>query len=171
MTRGVKAKEMCRTGLAPVREMVAHLYQTGCGVPFGYFSMQAIKPESIEQVFHRKSGRSIQLEDMLPIEPGRPLDLHVSGIGIKKGISRRQTKYYGMILLNKLFDTLIELGKQGVDIHKIWVKASTVAGIKLCRDLGFTELGYINNEQIGFVLDLEKSDLSAIKRYQKIRKE
>jgi hypothetical protein len=139
------------------------------GVAIGYFSMQAIKPESIEQVFNRKNGRSIQLEDMLPIEPGRPLDIHVSGIGIKKGISRHQTKYYGMILLNKLFDTLIDLGQQGVDIHKIWAKSSTVAGIKLCRDLGFTELGYINDEQIGFVLDLEQSGLPAIKHYQKIR--
>lgn len=138
------------------------------GVAVGYFSMQAIKPESIKQVFHLKSGRSIQLEDMLPIEPGQPLDIHVSGIGIKKGISRQQTKYYGMVLLNKLFDTLIDLGKQGINIQRVWAKSSTVAGIKLCRDLGFTELGYINDEQIGFVLDLEKSDISTIKRYQKL---
>ena len=28
-------------------------------------------------------------------------------------------------------------------------------GIKLSRDIGFTELDYINNEQIGFVLDMD----------------
>ena len=138
------------------------------GVAIGYFSMQAIKPESIDHVFNHKSGRSVQLEDMLLIEPGRQLDVHISGIGIKKGISRQQAKQYGMILLNKLFDTLIDLGNQGVDIRRIWAKSSTVAGIKLCRELGFTELGYINDEQIGFVLDLEKSDLPAIKQYRRV---
>jgi hypothetical protein len=141
------------------------------GIAVGYFSMQAIKPESIDQVFNHKNGRSIQLGDMLPIEPGHPLNIHISGIGIRKGISRQQTKYYGMVLLNKLFDTLIDLGEQGIDIRKIWAKSSTVAGIKLCRDLGFTELGYINDEQIGFVLDLEQSDLPATKQYRKILKE
>ncbi|MBA2287310.1 MAG: hypothetical protein H0W02_17705 [Ktedonobacteraceae bacterium] len=141
------------------------------GIVVGYLSVQAIKLESIEHVFNRKSGASLQLEDMLPIEPGKPLDVHVSGLAVKKGISRQQAKYYGMVLLNKLFDTLIDLGRQGIDIRKIWAKSSTVPGIKLSRDLGFTELGYINNEQIGFVLDLEKSNIPAIRRYREVLKE
>jgi hypothetical protein len=141
------------------------------GIAVGYFSMQAIKPESIDEVFFHKSGRSIQLEDMLPIEPGRPIDVHISGIGIRKGISRQYTKYYGMVLLNKLFEALIDLGKQGIDIRKVWAKSSTVAGIKLCRDLNFTELGYVNDEQMGFVLDLEQSDLPAVRQYRKVVEE
>ncbi len=141
------------------------------GVTVGYFSMQAIKPESIDHVFNRESGASLQLEDMIPIEPGKPLNVHISGLGVKKGISRQQAKYYGMVLLNRLFDILIELGEQGIDIRKIWAKSSTVPGIKLSRDLGFTELGYINNEQIGFVLDLEKSHLPAVKSYREALKE
>jgi len=42
-----------------------------------------------------------------------------------------------------------------------------VPGIKLSRDLGFTELGYINNEQIGFVLDFdpEKAEKPLVKRF------
>ena len=140
------------------------------GVVVAYFSMQAIKPEVVARIFNRKSGASVQLEDMVSIEPGQSFDIHISGIAVKTGISRQQAKYYGMILLTKLFDTLIELGEQGIDIRKIWAKSSTVPGIKLSRDLGFTELGYINNEQIGFVLDLKKSDLPAIKRYREVLK-
>jgi hypothetical protein len=141
------------------------------GIIVGYFSMQAIKPESINLVFHRKSGVSLQLEDMLPIVSGHPIDVHISGIGIKKGISRQQTKYYGMVLLHRLFETLINLGKQGIDIHKVWAKSSTVSGIKLSRDLGFAELGYVNNEQMGFVLDLETSNLPAVKQYREMLKQ
>lgn len=134
----------------------------------GYFSMQAIKAESVESIFHRKNGASVQLEDMEPIEAGKPLQVYISGIGVKMGISRKQAKIYGMFLLKGLFEKLIDLGEEGIDIRKIWVKSSTVPGIKLSRDLGFTELGYINNEQIGFVLDLETTDLPAIKKYREI---
>jgi L-amino acid N-acyltransferase YncA len=141
------------------------------GVIVGYFSAQAIKPASVKRIFDRRSGESVQLDDMLPIEPGKPLELHISGIGVKMGISRKQAKIYGMLLLSNLFDTLVELGKQGIDIHKIWVKSSTVPGIKLSRDLGFTELGYINNEQLGFMLDLEKSSRPTIQRYREALRE
>jgi DNA-binding transcriptional MerR regulator len=121
----------------------------------GYFSMQAIKPETVNRVFGKRSGDSIQLKDMEPIAPNKPLQVHISGLGIKKGISRQATREYGRELIKGIFSTFIELGKQGIEIKKIWGKSSTVSGIKLSRDLGFKELGYINNEQIGFVLDLD----------------
>jgi hypothetical protein len=135
-------------------------------VVVGYFSMQAIKPEAINDVFNKKSGRSIILDDMVPIEPGTPLDIHISGIGVKKGISKQQARIYGVILVFKLLHTLIDMGRQGFYIRKLWAKSSTVAGIKLCRGIGFTELDYINNEQIGFVLDLETSDLPIAQKYR-----
>jgi hypothetical protein len=141
------------------------------GVIVAYFSMQAIKPESIEKVFYEKNGASLNIEDMLPIEPGHPIDVHISGMGVRKGISRQQSRYYGMVLLHKIFETLVDLGEQGINIHRVWAKSSTVPGIKLSRDLKFTELGYINNEQIGFVLDLEKSDILLVKKYREVLKE
>ncbi len=122
----------------------------------GYFSMQAIKHETVERIFKSRSGNSVQLEDMEPIVPGKLLELHISGIGIKTGVSRQEAKIYGMELLMGLFNVFLSLVKEGVTIDKIWVKSSTVPGIKLSRDLGFIELGYINNEQIGFRLDFTK---------------
>ena len=122
----------------------------------GYFSMQAIKHETVERIFKRRSGNSVQLDDMEPIVPGKLLELHISGIGIKAGVSRREAKIYGMELLMGLFNVFLSLVKEGVTIDKIWVKSSIVPGIKLSRDLGFVELGYINNEQIGFMFDFAK---------------
>ncbi|SRR6266487_945589 len=137
------------------------------GVIVGYFSMQGIKPETIEQIFNRRSGASVQLEDMEPIEPGKPLDIHISGIGVKTGLSRKDAKKYGLDLISGMLKQLIELGRQGIEIHRIWAKSSTVPGIKLSRDLGFAELGYINNEQIGFVLEMDpdKADHPLVKLY------
>ena len=61
----------------------------------------------------------------------------------------------------------MQFASQGIEINKVWSKSSTVPGIKLSRDLGFTELGYINNEQIGFVLDFdpEKAEKPLVKRF------
>ncbi|MGH2498310.1 MAG: hypothetical protein ACRDIV_26755 [Ktedonobacteraceae bacterium] len=139
------------------------------GVVVGYFSMQAIKSESIKDVFDKKSGRSIQLEDMEPIVPGKPLEVHVSGIGVKKGISRSDAKRYGVDLLRGILTQFVELGRQGIEITKIWAKSSTVPGIKLSEDLKFKELGYINNEQIGFVLDIygDTKQKPIIEKYRK----
>jgi len=139
------------------------------GIIIGYFSMQAMKPETVKHIFDRKSGRSIQLEDMEPIAPGKPLDIHVSGIGVKKGISLTDARDYGKDLLIGILNTFVELGNQGIEISKIWGKSSTVPGIKLSRDLGFKELGYINNEQIGFVLDLnsKKAEKPLVEKYLK----
>ena len=136
------------------------------GIIVGYFSMQAIKSEAIDGVFRHKSGRSIQLEDMEPIVSGKPLDVHISGIGVRRGISRQQANIYGRRLLMGLIEKLIELGKQDIDIRRIWAKSSTVSGIKISRNLGFTELGYINSEQIGFVLDLEEAKSYSVQTYR-----
>lgn len=63
-----------------------------------------------------------------------------------------------MDLLKGILEQFVELGKQGIEITKVWAKSSTVPGIKLSEDLGFKSLGYINNEQIGFVLDLRSKE-------------
>lgn len=121
----------------------------------GYISMQAIKPEAVEHIFNRRNGSSVQLEDMEPIVPGKPLELHISGIGVKTGIKRQDAKRYGADLITGLIKVFMQFASKGIEVKRVWSKSSTVPGIKLSRDLGFTELGYINNEQIGFVLDFE----------------
>ena len=133
----------------------------------GYISMQAIKPEAVEHIFNRRNGSSVQLGDMEPIISGKPLELHISGIGVKTGIKRQDAKRYGADLISGLMKVFMQFAHQGIEINKVWSKSSTVSGIKLSRDLGFTELGYINNEQIGFVLDFdpEKAEKTLVKRF------
>lgn len=129
-------------------------------VVVGYFSLQAIKPEAIEQLFKRKSGASIQLDDLEPIEPGRPLEIHISGIGSKLGVSKLDAQRYGIELIKGLRNVLIDFGKQGIEIRRIWARSSTVPGIRLCQILGFTQLGYVNSEQLGFVLEIEPAKVT-----------
>jgi len=44
-----------------------------------------------------------------------------------------------MLLITGLAKTLVEPGKKGIDICKVWTKSRTVSGIKICRDVGFKD--------------------------------
>jgi hypothetical protein len=136
------------------------------GAIIGYFSMQAMRKEAIKRIFTYKDS-SVQIEDMVPLVPGELLECYISAIAVNTvGLDRIRSRIYGMLLLMGVSDRLVDLGKEGIHIHKIWAKSRTVSGIRLSRDLGFEELGYIDNEQVGFVLDLERSDLPTIKKYK-----
>jgi hypothetical protein len=137
------------------------------GVIVGYFSIQGIKQEAIDRLFiHRKGNPKTQAEDMTSLEPETPLQAYISMVAVKADETQETKKTYGMLLLLELRKVFVNFGKQGIDIRKVWAKSGTLPGIKLCRDFGFTELGYINNEQIGFVLDLETSSLSLARQYR-----
>jgi len=137
----------------------------------GYLSIQPFKPEALERIFTRKGNPDTQADDVEPFTPGKPLECYISGMVVKVGISEAQAKRYGMRLFMGMFDILLDLAKRGIDIRKLWVKSNTVSGIRICRNMGFTELGYVNTEQIGFVLDLEKSDFSPIRQYREVLQE
>jgi hypothetical protein len=121
----------------------------------GYFTIQGTKPNTIQNVFDRKQGARVHLEDIEPIEPDKPVDIYVSGIATRKGTNRTETKRYGTLLVLGMLNTLVKFGKEGIEVHAIWGKSRTVSGIKLSRDLGLKELGYIDNEQTAFLLDTD----------------
>ena len=75
---------------------------------------------------------------------------------------------YGKRLILDVIQLFINVGKEGIDIKRIWAMSSTVSGIKLCRDIfKFEELGYVNNEQIGFILDIETSKSPIAEQYRR----
>ncbi len=142
------------------------------GVVVGYFSIQPVKPDALTDHILKPNGRGVRTEDILPFTPNQPLECYITGMGVKLDIHHRTpNRTYGMLLIMGLFDALIELGEQGINIQKIWTKSRTVSGIKICRDVGFTELGYLDSEHILFKLDLELSDFPPIIRYRDALKE
>lgn len=141
------------------------------GIIVGYFSMQGIKQEAVDRLFiHRRGNPKTQVEDMCALSSGKPIQAYVSMIAVKADERQSHQKTYGMLLLLGLENVFINLGSQGVDIRTIWAKSGTVPGIKLCRDFGFKDLGYINNDQIGFNLDIETSQLPMVQKYREALK-
>lgn len=142
------------------------------GVIVGFFSMLAIKPEVIEELFKRKTGRWVTIEDIEPIASGKPLEIVISNIASRYGGEKHLETEYGKRLILDVIQLFINAGKEGIDIRRIWAMSSTVSGIKLCRDIfRFEELGYVNNEQIGFMLDIETSKSPIAEQYRRARAE
>jgi hypothetical protein len=142
------------------------------GVIVGFFSMQAIKKQAIEDIFIRKTGRWLSVNDIEIIAPGKPLEIIVSNIASRVGVEKSLETEYGRALVLEVMQLFINLGREGIDISKIWAMSSTVYGIKLCRDImKFQELGYINSEQIGFMMDVETSESLIAKQYLEAFKE
>ena len=137
------------------------------GVIVGFFSMQAVKPKAIEELFYQKTGKGLDIEDIEPIIPEKPIEFIISNIASRLGVEKNLEIEYGRNLVLEVLQLFIKLGREGVNIKKVWAMSSTVYGIKLCRDiLSFKGLGYINSEKLGFVLDLEKTSSPIAMQYQ-----
>ena len=141
------------------------------GVIVGYFSIQGIKQEAIDRIFlNPKGDPRTRAEDMEPLVPGKPLQAYISMIAVKPDEIQTRQKIYGMLLLMGLEKVFTNFANQGIDIRTIWAKSMTVPGIKISRDFGFTELGYIGGDRIGFRLDVEKSEIPIARKYREALK-
>lgn len=142
------------------------------GVVVGYFSMQPVKPDALTDHILKPNGGGVRVDDLLPFTPYQALECYVTGMGVKLDIHNKiPNRAHGMLLIMGLSSILIELAKGGVDIRKIWTKSRTVSGIKICRDLQFEELGFLDSEHILFKLDLEASTFPLFVRYRSVLKE
>lgn len=81
-------------------------------------------------------------EDLLPLEPGIPVNLYVIAIAVEPDLSQRENremkKWYGTVLLRGILNSLAPLAERGVEIEKITARSFTTDGKKLMRSLGFT---------------------------------
>ena len=136
------------------------------GVVVGYFSIQAVKHEALEDHILKPKGGGVRLEDIIPFTPGIPLECYVTGMAVKLEPNHHTNKEYGMLLIMGLIDALTDFGEKVVNIRKIWTKSRTVSGIKICRDMGFQDFGYIDSEHILFMLDFETATFPSIQKYR-----
>jgi hypothetical protein len=131
----------------------------------GYFCMKPVNPAAIDDHIFKPTG-GVRTEDIEEYIPGKELECYILGIATKLNTDGRFNRLYGAALISGVFERILELGKQGINICKIWTTSQTVTGIKLSRDLGFEELGYIDNEHIKFMLDTTKSTHPLIRMYR-----
>lgn len=137
-----------------------------------YFYVQALPHERILQYLRECRGSTIEPDELLPIRPGQKLELIIGGIGRDP----RADKQYAAALLHGFANDLERWAKEGIEISHLYAYSETMDGIYLSFAMGmdiWQRPRYLDGEGpfFTFVLDVEKSDASLLKRYKKALQE
>jgi hypothetical protein len=137
------------------------------GVIVGYISIGKLAEGAIEDHIFVPNG-ALRAEDIVPFTKGDN-ECYLISIGTRIEANRQHERIYGALLISGLIRTVTSMAlEQGIWITKIWAKSRTVSGIRLCRDMQFRELDYIDNEQVGFVLDMHEATHHALQGYRQL---
>jgi len=141
------------------------------GIVVGFLGLTPFKQEMLDALMS-ESYQPISgvAETILPFVPGQPIDNLFLDIGIRKGVPKSEA--YGLRLIRGGLEVLETFAKQGSMVRNLYAASSTPDGIKLCREIGFTEIpSQTESSRKRFELNLEKSQSPFLKEYQKIIEE
>jgi len=132
----------------------------------GYTGIIPMKRDKIEQILRDEAFmKDVTPEEIGEFQPGEPLDLYVMTLVLRPDLSIADKHVYGARLIASLLDMLIELGKRGIEIRKVFARSGTLDGILLLQHMGFTSIHTVTNQQ-NFVIDIEHSGLPIIQHYK-----
>ena len=137
------------------------------GVIVGYISIGRLADGAIEDHIFVPNG-VLRAGDIVPFTEGEN-SCYLISIGTRIEANRQHEHIYGALLISGLIRTVTAMAlHQGIWVTKIWAKSRTVSGIRLCRHLEFQELDYIDNEQVGFMLDMREATHPALQKYRQL---
>ncbi len=102
-------------------------------------------------------------ENILQFKPDEADHIFLT-VGVRQGLAR--SKYYGMKLILGGHEILEDFARKRVIAKKLYATSRTPDGVRLCRDLGFTERSVPGSDVRRFELDLETSTSPFVKGYK-----
>lgn len=133
----------------------------------GYLSLVPLQPETIEDLMTLKLyAKDLTADDILPYEPGMPVDIYGMAIGVKPGFSKGQKRVYGQRLILGARSVILDLGRQGIPIRSIIAHSFTPEGIRLMGHIGFIETPPKAPGLRDFMIDVESSGIPFIMEYK-----
>jgi hypothetical protein len=137
------------------------------GLVVGYLSLVPLSPDSIEDLLtQRRFAKDLTPDDILPYEPGVPIDLYGMAIGVRPGVSLSQKHEWGMALILGARSVLLDLARRGIVIRSIRAHSSKPDGIRLMRHIGFTETVATVPGLHDFLVDVERSGIPFLVEYK-----
>jgi hypothetical protein len=146
------------------------------GFIVGYLYMLPLKAEAIARIMGVQEETTMsQLllmrsaivipENILQFKPGEADNVFLT-IGVRQGLAR--SRYYGMKLISSGYEVLKDLAGRGIIVKRLYATSRTPDGVRLCKDLGFTEKIVPGSDVRRFELDLETSTSPFAQEYQEI---
>ena len=148
------------------------------GLIVGWIALVPMKKEAIDVLMgYAKDATSLFVnmhqnvmlpENILPfkLEGARHVFLTVAA---RQGLPR--SKFYGMKLLTGGYEVLKEIARRGIFVENLYATSRTPDGVRLCRDLGFQEVGANSIDGVKrFWLNIETTASPLFHQYQDIVK-
>jgi hypothetical protein len=133
----------------------------------GYLSLVPLKLETISDLLTGKRfAKDLEPSEILPYQPGKPVDIYAMAIGVLPGVSITQKRDWGAVLIKGAIDVIIGLGQQGIIIRTIQAHSNTPDGIRLMRHIGFTETVASIPGMRDFKINITESGIPFIMEYK-----
>jgi hypothetical protein len=102
-------------------------------------------------------------------ESGKQVNLYVRAVGVLQSVSKDQRKHWAARLILGLANAVIELGKRGVYVEKIYAQGDTPLGEKALKMIGFMQVD-INapTDRKNFMMDVAQSGSVFAMRYKHV---
>lgn len=127
------------------------------GKVVGYLVIAPLRPQKIEKLLtEEESSIVMDTSEIGTFIPGKPLHLYGIAIGVLPGLTLLEKRTYGAKLVSGLLGIIVDLGKRGVVLDTIVARSTKPDGIRLLRNLGFTQIPS-TTEKKNFVLKVGTS--------------
>ena len=144
-----------------------HPYDQGKLV--AYIDLIPLKHEAIMDFIE---GRAVvwdnDLKNIESFEPGKPVECLIADMITSPTISLTRRTYYVRRLLRGLLGKLVEMGRQGIQITKIYAGSGpkTPLGLRIISHAGFREIHRRGEGKVMFELDMMNTDKKILRQYQ-----
>lgn len=160
--------ETLKAWLAANGECSYHVYHDNKLVAF--MNIVPIKRETVEKLLEDKMHwRDINPQtDIENFEPGKPVDLYVSGIASSPDVDETTRQHYMFVLLRGVGEELKKLGRRGIIIKNVYGRSQTPQGIAMAMHMGMKEYEPLprTGKLIRFMLEVDKSNSFLAKMYK-----
>jgi hypothetical protein len=108
----------------------------------------------------------IRPDNIEPFEPGKPVECLVADMITSPMIPLSKRTDYGRRLLRGLLGKLVEMGRQGIQITKIYAGSGTPPGLHIISRAGFREIHRRGEGRVMFELDIANSNEKILRGYK-----
>ncbi len=133
----------------------------GCGF------IMPLTEQKILDILGKEVTPPTTADEVQEYHPKEQYYLYARTIGvIQKGTTTTQKRVWAGILVRNLIKTFVTLGSRGIVIKKVYGRNDTIEGLRLMRDMGFTQIRTTTSHK-NFVIDVETSGIEMVLRYEK----
>jgi ribosomal protein S18 acetylase RimI-like enzyme len=133
----------------------------------GYAIMLPLKEEKIKNILDgTEYSQEVEADEIEEFIPGKPVQIYLMGIGVTPGLSHYEKRSYGARLVAGMMKAIINLGRKGITIEKLYGRSDTPDGIRLLRKMGFTEIPSKTHMR-NFVVNIKESGIPFIQEYKR----